>query len=271
MLIERKLWRRLLFRVVLGIAIGVIASVARAQSSAGPTFDVASVKLNKVSVDGRSHIYSSSTSGNFRTANVPMKALLQQAYGLPESQIFGVSAPVNSAMFDIEAKVDSTFDTQLNLLDEEARRAQKRLLLQALLADRFHLKCHKETRELPIYALVVSKGGVKLVAAQSNGLLINGSYGRLTAQGLTTDGLARELAKVLGRPVEDKTGVPGRFDVTLQWTPDEGPARLNGVPIADPPPSIFTAIQEQLGLKLEPRKGPVEVLVVDHVEMPTEN
>ena len=88
---------------------------------------------------------------------------------------------------------------------------------------------------------------------------------------MTTDGLARELAKAVGRVVVDKTGIPGRFDVTLRWTPDQGPAKLNGEPIPDPPPSIFTAIQEQLGLKLDSQKGPVQVLVVDHVEMPSAN
>ena len=136
---------------------------------------------------------------------------------------------------------------------------------------RFKLVSHPETRELPIYALMVAKGGSKLEETKSNGLKISGSYGKLVAEGVTTDGLARELAKAVGRVVVDKTGISGRFDVTLRWTPDQGPAMLNGEPIPDPPPSIFTAIQEQLGLKLDSQKGPVQVLVVEHVETPTAN
>jgi uncharacterized protein (TIGR03435 family) len=264
-------FRRTLFLVfAIWIAHGATAARGQAQG-ASPAFDVASVKQNKLSTDGRSHIYSSSTSGNFRTVNVSMKALLQAAYGLPETQIFGLPSGVGSAMFDIEAKVDSAFDEKMKSLNEEERRALKEQLLQALLADRFRLACHRETRELPVYALVVAKGGSKLVTSKGNGLTIGGYYGKLVAQGITVDGFARELAKRVGRVVVDKTGIAGRFDVTLQWTPDEGPAMLNGAPIPDPPPSIYTAIQEQLGLKLEPQKGPVEVLVVDHVEMPTEN
>jgi uncharacterized protein (TIGR03435 family) len=144
-------------------------------------------------------------------------------------------------------------------------------MVRALLAERFKLVCHMETRELPIYALVIAKGGPNLTPSKSNGLRTGGSYGMLTGEGLTVDGLARELAKIVGRVVVDKTEIEGRFDVTLRWTLDEGPARLNGVPISDPPPALFTAIQEQLGLKLEPQKGPVQVVIVDHVEMPTGN
>jgi uncharacterized protein (TIGR03435 family) len=264
---------RRITRYVAAFWMGVAAATSAAQQlkSADPTFDVASVRPNNFSADGRSHIYSSSSSGNFRAINVPIKALLLQAYALPETQILGVPGKVGASMFDIDAKVIPEFDAQLKLLNEEERRARKRLLLQALLADRFHLVCHKETRLLPVYALVTTQSGVKLVPSKSNGLLINGSYGKLSAQGLTSEGLARELAKIVGRPVLDETKADGRFDITLLWTPDEGSTRANAAASADPPPSIYTAVQEQLGLKLEPRKGPVEVLVIDHLELPTEN
>ncbi|ADV84848.1 TIGR03435 family protein [Terriglobus saanensis] len=257
-------------RWLVTVCFAVGACTAQSQSSASPSFDVASVRPNNSSKDGRSHIYSSSNSGNFRAINVPIKALLLQAYALPETQVLGVPSNVGSGMFDIEAKVTPEFDEQLKLLNEEERKTQKRQMLQALLADRFYLVCHKETRQLPIYALVTAQGGVKLAPSKSNGLLINSSYGKLSAQGLTSEGLARELAKIVGRPVVDEIKATGRFDITLLWTPDEGP-RSNAVPSADPPPSIYTAVQEQLGVKLEPRKGPVEVLVVDRLDLPTEN
>ena len=242
-----------------------------AAPAATPKFDVASVKLNKGGGDGRSHIYSSSTSGSFRTANVSLKGLLQFAFGLPETQILNVAGPVASQTFDIDAKVDDATEEQIHKLSSDEVKLRKQQMVQALLIERFKLASHSETRELPIYALMVAKGGSKLQETKSNGLKVSQWYGRLEAEGMTTDGLARELAKAVGRVVVDKTGIPGRFDVTLRWTPDQGPAKLNGEPIPDPPPSIFTAIQEQLGLKLDSQKGPVQVLVVDHVETPTAN
>ena len=270
MFVDIAFCRKLLLIFAIWTGHSAAAAIGQAQD-AGPTFDVASVKQNKLSTDGRSHIYSTPDSGNFRTVNVSIKTLLQTAYSLPETQIFGVPGALGSATFDIEAKVDSAFDEKMKSLNAEERKTQKELLLRALLADRFKLACHRETRELPIYALVVAKGGSKLTTSKANGVTTNASYGKLVAQGITVDGFARELAKRVGRPVSNQTNIEGRFDVTLLWTPDEGPAMLNGASIPDPPPSIYTAIQEQLGLKLDPQKGPVEVLVVDHVEMPTAN
>ncbi|HEY1741570.1 MAG TPA: TIGR03435 family protein [Granulicella sp.] len=249
----------------------VAAGQTASDSATVPKFDVASVKLNNGGGDGRSHIYSSSTSGNFRTANVSLKGLLQFAFGLPETQILNVTGPAASQTFDIDAKVDDATEEQMHKLSSDEGKLRKQQMVQALLAERFKLVSHSETRELPIYVLMVAKGGSKLQETKSTGLKVSQWYGRLEVQGVTTEGLARELAKAVGRVVVDKTGIPGRFDVTLRWTPDQGPAKLNGEPIPDPPPSIFTAIQEQWGLKLDSQKGPVQVLVVDHVETPTAN
>jgi uncharacterized protein (TIGR03435 family) len=260
--------QRRLCLMLVAILWGTLA--ASAQKETSPSFDVASVKVNP-SGGGRSHIWSAANEGSFKTQNVSLKGLLQFAYGLPETQILGVSGMIADKTFDIEAKVDDATDAAIHKLSTDEGKLKKQQMVQMLLAERFKLMCHMETRELPIYALVVVKGGPKLKPAKSDGLLIGGSYGKLTAEGLTVEGLARELAKSVGRVVVDKTGIPGKFDITLSWTPDEGPARLNGVPIADPPPAIFTAIQEQLGLKFEPQKGPVQVVVVDHVAMPTQN
>lgn len=245
-------------------------SLGAALAQQAPAFDVASVKVNP-SGGGRMHIWSAANEGSFKTENVSLKGLLQFAYGLPETQVVGLSGEIAEKKFDIQAKVDEAGEAAMHGLSNDAGKLRKQTMVRALLAERFKLLCHTETRELPIYSLVVAKGGAKLTAAKGDGLLIGGSYGKLTGEGLTVDMLARELAKSVGRVVVDKTGVVGRFDVVLRWTPDEGPAMLNGAPMPEPPPALFTAIQEQLGLKLEPGKGVVPVLVVDRVEMPSEN
>jgi uncharacterized protein (TIGR03435 family) len=168
-------------------------------------------------------------------------------------------------------------------------------LLQSMLADRFKLLLHRETRDLPVWKLVAAKGGSKLVAAkegtcdsfdpknppppQPGGALPRTcgatSMGRnlLQAIGLSLPDLAADLSELLGRPVVDKTGLTGRFDVHLEFAPDDAIALgAQPSPAADlSRPSIFTALQQQLGLRLELSKGPVGVVVVDHVERPSRN
>jgi len=150
-------------------------------------------------------------------------------------------------------------------------------MVQALLADRFKLVTHTETRELPIYLLVVSKDGPKLGALQTSENFVNTGNHRIQVQMSNSVAvLAEELSEVVGRDVVDKTGIAGRYKLDLNWAADDqSVSSITGsvsvVPTADTGPSIFTALQEQLGLKLEPGKGPVEVMVVDHVQLPTEN
>ena len=170
-------------------------------------------------------------------------------------------------------------------------------MLQVLLVDRFKLAVHRETKELPIYSLVVAKGGSKLHEAKPGDTYPNGikgpdgrpvprgshfmrmGRGELTAQGIGMDDIAHLLTRQTGRTVVDNTGLKGNYDFTLHWTPDQIAPTPNGPGSGGPDsstssesgPSIFTAIQEQLGLKLESQKGPVEILVVDHVERPSEN
>jgi uncharacterized protein (TIGR03435 family) len=143
-------------------------------------------------------------------------------------------------------------------------------MVQALLADRFQLKTHQEIRQLPVYALVVAKGGPNFKPSEINGTTIDSGRVQLHIAGSddTISILARELAQTLGRVVLNNTGLSGRYDLRLRWTPDDA-APDPSVP--DAPPDIFTAIQEQLGLKLESTKGPVPVLVIDSVEMPSTN
>jgi len=243
-----------------------------------PAFDVAAIRENHSDHTARSHIVSSPTDGHLTVINVPMKMLLQFAFALPETRILGGPDWLSSIKFDIEAKSDSSVDDRLHALSSDDSKLLKQKMVQALLADRFKLIDHMETRELPVYALVAAKGGTKLQASKSSGTTIDSWNSKIDIRGgdNTVALLAEELSKKLGRVVIDKTGIPGRYDILLIWTPDDGAAPPStgstGISAStDSGPSIFTAIQEQLGLKLEPQKGPVQVLVIDRIEMPSAN
>jgi uncharacterized protein (TIGR03435 family) len=248
-------------------------------AAAAPVFDVAAVRQNNSDHTARSHIYYSPKDGQFKAINVPLNMLLQFAFGLPEARIVGVPGWLNSLKFDVEAKADSSVDERMRTLSSDEGKLLKRKMVQELLEDRFKLTDHMESRELPVYVLVPAKSGPKLQGSKANGTTIDSWNSKIDVRGgdNTLALLAEELSKRLGRVVIDKTGIQGRFDITLTWTPDEGTAPpLNGSggtsAAADSSgPSIFTAIQEQLGLKLESQKGPVQVLVIDHIEMPSEN
>jgi uncharacterized protein (TIGR03435 family) len=253
---------------------GLTAPMALAQTATASAFDVASIHVNNSSTDGHHHIYSAANDSHFRTVNLSLKDLLQFAYGIPGTQIIGGPSWLDSIAFDIDAKAGPEVDAQMHDLSSEQGRARKQEMVQALLADRFQLKTHAETRQLPVYALVVAnaKSGPKFGPSQANGTTIDSGRSRIHVQGSdnTLTLLARELALTLGRVVLDNTGLTGRYDLTLRWTPDDA-ALAGSAASADAPPNIFTAIQEQLGLKLESTKGPVPVLVIDHVAMPSEN
>jgi uncharacterized protein (TIGR03435 family) len=218
----------------------------------GQTFEVASVKPND-SGTGHSDV---DVDGNLlRMKNVTLKACIVWAFRTTDAQVSGPSW-LESERFDITAKAESG--------------KPEPAMLQAVLADRFKLTVHRETKEQTLYELVVAKNGPKLkqsVAAEND---MTSRRGHLTATHASMSGLAHFLAGPnlkLGRPVVDKTGLDGAFDFTLDWTLDSEAEKS-----ADHPPSIFVALQEQLGLKLEARRGPVEVLIVDHVErIPTDN
>ncbi len=143
-------------------------------------------------------------------------------------------------------------------------------MLQALLAERFKLTLHRETKELPMYVLVVAKNGPKFKTTESEtGISSNSSrtHWHVTAKG-TMRRFAEFLSEEAGRPVVDQTGLSGSYELTLDWTPDDAPAANDSAA----GPSLFTALQEQLGLKLDATKGPVEILVIDRANRtPTEN
>ena len=260
------------------VLLGATFCCARAQSpGAGATsFEVASIRETSSTVHDHTHIVSSPGDGSFRAQNVSVTDLLEFAFALPDSRIVAtgeVKDRLRAPRFDLEAKSSAEEDAHLHGLPTEQAKSEKRRLVEALLVERFGLKTHRETRELPIYMLVVAKSGPKFLASKASGTSYSMGRGTLTIEGgdRTVEKMADNLASVLGRPVVDQTGIEGRYLMKLRWLPDDGPApMLNGSPDTSLP-SIFTAVEEQLGLKLVAGKGPVEVLVVDHVELPSAN
>jgi uncharacterized protein (TIGR03435 family) len=207
------------------------------------------------------------------TINTTLNDLIVFAYGVHVRQIIGGPSWMDSEKYDVTGQPEGQ-----GMPNER----QLRAMLQKLIEDRFKFTTHRETRELPAYVLTVASGGPKLTKNDSNpnglpGLFFRG-LGVLPATNATMGDFAgvMQLA-VLDRPVVDKTGLQGRYDFTLTWTPDETQFTGFGVrippPSTDPnaPPVLFTAIQEQLGLKFESQRAPVEVLVIDRVDKPSEN
>lgn len=235
--------------------------LASAQTSA-PAFEVATIRPAAPSPDGHTHI-NYPMGDRFSAANITLLALMQWAYNMPEKQILNGPSWLSSTRFDIQATSDP--GSQANHLTSQQDRDLKRQMLQTLFADRFHLKLHQETRNMPAYDLVLVKGGSKLQPSHSNGKSFGIGRNYFHGEGLTTYLIAEQLSHIAGRIVVDKTDLPGRYDLKLQWTPDDAPITDNSAP------SFFTALQEQLGLKLEPAKEPVPVLVIDHVDPPTPN
>jgi uncharacterized protein (TIGR03435 family) len=242
-------------------------------AGAPAAFEVSTVKLSKAD-NGNSG--SNFNNGRFTATNVQLKNIMEySAYGIPQPRILGGPKWLDSQRFDIQAKMESAVAQRLDALSRDQARAEMRAMFQQLLADRFKLAVHWETRELPVYALVVAKSG-PILHESKNAPGESGTSagtGQFTAKGLTlteiAESLTQELSSELGRVVIDRTGIQGRYDLALKWTPESG---MNGSGSqSDAGPSLFTALKEEVGLKLESAKGPVKVLVIDHVEMPTDN
>jgi uncharacterized protein (TIGR03435 family) len=239
------------------------ASVIALAAKLSP-YDVVSVKQNNS--DANTGNMDIDDHGRFTVTNMPLQAIIEFAYDVKESQLSGLSGPVDSARFDIEAKLLPP-DGAAPAMQPTAE-LQARIVL--LLADRFHLKAHLQPKVMPVYELVVAHGGPKIKLSQdelkSNSWNINGENSEkiLTGKGSNMADLAAALSDEAGREVIDKTGLKGHADITLKWS-DEVAMEQGGPNVI----SIFTAVEEQLGLKLQPSKGPVDTLVIDHVEMPT--
>ena len=229
-----------------------------------PKFEVASIKPADPDARGSS---SNGDGRMLRIKNWTLKRLVQRAFDVQDYQVTGGPNWTDSYRFNIDAKVD---ESEAKLQGKEGQ-ARIRAMLESLLMDRFDLQFHRETKILPIYNLVPAKNGFKLAAVKDTGShSLNTNNWHLTATCIDMPALAVYLSGEMERPVLDATGIPGFFNFKLEWSPE---VSANKAPDANEStaPSIFTALQEQLGLKLESGKGPVEIIVVDHAEKPTEN
>jgi uncharacterized protein (TIGR03435 family) len=230
-----------------------------AQTAERPVFEVASLKANH---SGQTGTHSDRDNNRLSIVNMTLKRYISRAYSLREDQIVGPGW-LDTERFDLAAKSEFVPSAE-----------QVGLMLQALLADRFRLTLHRESKEGHVYALVIAKGGLKMKPVEETGdSSTNSTRGTLDGKHVSMDRLATALSRLVGLDVVDQTGVTGVFDVKLAWDPattalsPDTPAEAR-----DTGQSIFTALQEELGLKLEARKMPVETLVIDHVErVPTEN
>lgn len=223
----------------------------------GQSFEAASIKPSQAP-PGSSGI--NTTDSLMRAYNVTLKRCISGAYGVPESQITGGPKWMDDLRFDITAKPDG-----------KAGDDGMMLMLRSLLADRFGLQVHRDTQTLSGYALTVVKAGIKATPSPPDGpATTNTTRGRIDAKGCPMSRLVMKLSGVLGVPVVDMTNDNRNFDFSLQWVADEltKPGAQSVVPDG---PSLFTALQEQMGLKLEAKKIPVQVLVIDHADLPSEN
>ncbi|HKV46737.1 MAG TPA: TIGR03435 family protein [Candidatus Acidoferrales bacterium] len=289
--------------------LGQSAAQSNAQTLAAPprSFEVASIKkhppdngLTKRGVG----IPDSPDVGQFRAPSVTAKALIAAAYDVKEFQISGGPGWIGSELWDIDAKVEDSLAAQLEKLPRRQQEAQRALMLRSLLADRFKLQVMRSSKQATVLALVLAKGGPKLknvspldpnaprpstpyLAQTPRGtrrevppgaalMMMNLGRATMTANAQPISALVDMLSTHLGKPVIDRTGLKGTYQFALQFAP-QGGAGPDGMPLPPGPPpdpgvpSLFTALQEQLGLKLESTKGPIEIITIDHIEEPSEN
>jgi uncharacterized protein (TIGR03435 family) len=272
--------------LTLGLTLAT-AGVPQAQAPAIPTFDVSSVKPNK---DGGPSSVRVTPGGMLSVTNNNLRNIIRNAWNITNDQIVGGPDWIDSERFDITAKASAPF-----------KQDEARAMLQALLADRFGLATHMETRELPVYLLVLARkdatlgpqmkkadvdcaalfaavtAGGKMPERLPNGNLPCGLSvrpGLVTGNGVAMEQLARNLVGGVGRIVVDKTGLQGYYDINMTFSAEGAPppAAPPGAPAGPAPdstaPSLFTAMQEQLGLKLEPGRAPISVLVIDRATRP---
>jgi uncharacterized protein (TIGR03435 family) len=263
--------------VLLGfLIVGAVAPrwIAFAQQAPRPSFEVAAVKLSEP--NDRPWSLTIQPGGRLTVTNIALNTLIGYAYSAREHQVAGGPRWLDSVKYDIDAKPDSAFRLPPGPLSP-ANDAPIRMMMQSLLAERFKLVVHRGTKELPVYKLVLAKEGSKLNEATDSAVIsrggsMSGGRGLIRSQAAQMPLLVSMLERTLGRSVIDKTGLTGKYDFELKWTPESAP-RVE-VPDAAPSaegPTLFTALQEQLGLKLESTKGPVEIIVIDHVEKPDAN
>lgn len=260
-------------------------------------YEVVSVKPSNPANSGKPGTGTLISPDGYTAKNTSILALLHYAFGITNNeQLAGWPNWISSEQYDLDARMDASVADALQKLSKDERTPARQHMLQALLMDRFKLAFHRETRELSVYSLVIAKNGSKIKEAKPgdtypNGFkddaghaFIGGVTMSATAEGVTMTGQAtqidyfvRMLSQEVKRIVINKTGLTGNFDFTIQFMPEQRaiqttPGGASPLPASDPGGvSIFTALQEQLGLKLESGKAPIEVIVIDHVERPSGN
>jgi len=277
---------------------------AQAQNAVGiaPDFDTVAIKPNKTGalMPGFRRMHAVVFKPDrFMATNFTLRELIQLAYGVQDSQIVAVPDWLDSEKYDVEAKLGSSAVDELSKLSPDQRNLERQSMLQAVLADRFKLTLHHETKDVPAYVLVIAKDGPKLTentyrngVTGPDGLVYGGVPGvffsgphQLSGQRTRLGPFVGLLSGQLGRPVVDKTGLTGVYDFTLDWlaplrTPESAPSLLKAVPEhaealtkvhAIENASLIEAVSEQLGLELNLQTSPVEILVIDHIEKPSEN
>jgi len=239
-------------------------------ADANPSFEVATIKPSRPDEPGKAFLV---RGDRFKTVNTTLMDIITFAYDVQQKQVVGGPSWMDSEKFDIDAKPD---------VPGVPSGTQLKTMVKKLLADRFQLKFHKDTKEMSAYVLTVTKGGPKMTKDENDpkglpGLFFQG-LGVLAVHNATMGNfVALMQSAVLDRPVVDRTGLTGKWDFLLKWTPDESQFGGMGIKVpppsnaADAPPPLFTAMPEQLGLKLEAAKTQVDVMVLDHVEPPSAN
>ncbi len=239
-------------------------------ANADPSFEVATIKPTKPDEKGKAFAVNGR---RLHVVNMSLNELISLSYDVQSKQVIGMPPWADTDKFDIDAQPDGEGAPSLK---------QWKSMVQKLLADRYKLSFHRDKREMPVYALSVAKSGEKMTKSQGDpnglpGFFFRGRPGDLTVVNATMGEFATFLqSAVLDRPALDQTGLSGRYDFPLNWTPDDsqfGGAKLPPPPAdnSNPPPNLYTAMQEQDGLKLDATRAPAEVLVVDHVEKPSAN
>jgi uncharacterized protein (TIGR03435 family) len=229
--------------------------------TAEPAFAVASIKPSETAENGYVRWF---PGGRLRVAHLPLQFLIRFAWDLSDDRITGAPKWISDELFDIEATPDALLAREPNNGNKQVR-----LMLQALIGERFHMATHFELRELPAYVLTVDKRGLRLRKSapehmQHVELTSNGGLKKFTFASAPSSSIARDLSRQLRQTVVDRTGLQGEFDGAVEWSADLSDIDSDG-------PSLFTALREQLGLRLEEEKTPVEVLVIDSVQKPDAN
>jgi bla regulator protein blaR1 len=266
--------------------LGLLACLhAPAQAPAEPTYGYEVVSVKKSDPAARGIRIGPGPQGGLRSSNTTLMVLLTFAYDVRDYQILEAPGWSKNEGFDVSFTPEKP-ETPLKPGEADAKSMEtmmhrQRQRMQAVLRDRFGAKLRMETRDLPIYSLTIAKSGSKLKEPEAGGkgpgMMMNGDKGELTGVGANMRMLTNVLSNILKRPVVDETGIDSTFDMKLQWKPDSfvgGPDAPSAgeAPVADVEgASIFTAITEQLGLRLVSKKGPVTVYVVEKAERPSEN